>query len=558
MEISAFKHSLKIEVDGRKDKIRTSLCPLPTPSAFSQTTAHTNRPKKRVDPTARPLPRSRSISRSHTPLPEVSPWGQSPDMVTPCASPVLVLPLTHALMEHALSLQPPPTDVSVGPLEGSFECAMLGVHTSQLTGYEYPPAPSAYEVHGPSNTAVSSLPSQLSPTDPPTSDVMAAIMALTSQVSALSSQVSTHLECLENPARSYSPSEPAALWCPTPSHLSKPDTNFQTGLPNPDILSRQVDFTWDMDEVADFKDYSTHQPKDQVSAHEAHAAQIEADQATARLIPLDVRDMWTRFEGLDPHVENLTPSQFTSLDTFYSFFDQFLAENYAPSQIPEITDEFESAFLSHYCSFLQMRSFAKVAGKQVAPAPQPALPMERAPAAGSIRLFPLRALSQPPIIAPVEPDIPWTIIGEKKKGCNQPCSFVAAVLGPTQGQPCSRNPSTVQTTNHLHNLSDQQLQNLTRDQLVTAYKTRFDCKVKTHNASKLALIIAYKCALESQSAVISAPADLSSALPAQSQRPRPCPVITTEFTVTIDPSTVALHRPRGDPAAIVRSLQTAL
>jgi len=158
-------------------------------------------------------------------------------MVTPCALPVLVLPLTHTLTEHALSLQPPPTDVSVGPPEGSFECTMLGVHTSQLTAYEYPPAPSAYEVHGPSNTAVSSLPSQLSPTDPPTSNVMAVIMALTSQVSALSSQVSTHLEHLENPARSYSPLEPAALWRPTPSHLSKPDTNFQTGLPNPDIPS---------------------------------------------------------------------------------------------------------------------------------------------------------------------------------------------------------------------------------------------------------------------------------------------------------------------------------
>jgi len=402
-------------------------------------------------------------------------------MVTPHASPVLVLPLTHALTEHALSLQPPPTDVSVGPPEGSFECTMLGVHTSQLIAYEYPPTPSAYEVHRPSNTVVSSLPSHLSPTDPPTSDVMAVIIALMSQVSTLSSQVSTRLECLENPVQSYSPLEPAALWRPIPSHLSKPDTNFQTSLPNPDIPSRQVDFTWDMDEVANFEDYSTHQPKDQVSAHEAHAAQIEVDWATARLIPLDVHDMWTCFEGLDPHVKNLTPSQFTSLDTFYSFFDQFLAENYAPSQIPEIMDEFESAFLSHYRSFLQMCSFAKVTGKQAAPAPQPAPPTEQAPAAGSIRLFPPRALSQPPIIAPVEPDVLWTIIGKKKKGRNQPHSFTAVVLGPTQGQPRSRNPSTVQTTNRLHNLSDQQLQNLTRDQLVTTYKTCFDCKVKTCN-----------------------------------------------------------------------------
>ena len=52
----------------------------------------------------------------------------------------------------------------------------------------------------------------------------------------------------------------------------------------------------------------------------------------------------------------------------------------------------------------------------------------------------------------------------------------------------------------------------------------------------------------------------ASALPQASrpQRPRPCPVITTEFTVTIDPATVALRGPKGDPAAIVRSLQTAI
>ena len=183
MEISAFKHSLRIEVDKCKDKIRTSLCPPPTPSTTSQPIVRTNRPKKHIDPTARPLPHSRSISQSCAPSPEAPPPNQSPDMETPHASPVMATPLTHAL-----SLQPPPTDVSVGPLEGSFESAMMGVCTSQLTAYEYPPAPSAYEVQGPSNTAVSSLPSQLSSTDSPTADVMAAIMALTSQVSTLSSQ----------------------------------------------------------------------------------------------------------------------------------------------------------------------------------------------------------------------------------------------------------------------------------------------------------------------------------------------------------------------------------
>ena len=189
--------------------------------------------------------------------------------------------------------------------------------------------------------AVSSLPSQLSSTDSPTTDDMAAIMALTSQVSTLSSQFSTCLEHLENPARSYSPSEWAALWRPTPSYLSKPDVNFQTGLPNPD-------FTWNMDKVADFKVHNTGQSKDQVSAQESHTAQMEVDWAATQTIPSEVCDMWTHFEGLDPCVKNLNPSQFSSLDMFYSFFDQFLSENYALDQILKITDEFESAFLSYY------------------------------------------------------------------------------------------------------------------------------------------------------------------------------------------------------------------
>jgi len=80
VEISAFKHSLRIEVDECKEKIHTGLCPPPLSSSSitSQTIACTNKPKKRVDPTARPLPRSRSTSRSCALLP----LGRSPDMET--------------------------------------------------------------------------------------------------------------------------------------------------------------------------------------------------------------------------------------------------------------------------------------------------------------------------------------------------------------------------------------------------------------------------------------------------------------------------------------------
>lgn len=128
--------------------------------------------------------------------------------------------------------------MSVGPPEGSFELAMMEVSTSQITTYEYPPQPLAYEVSGPPNTQappVMTSSSISSSTNPPADTVMAAILALSSQVSNLSSQFSMHLECLENPQHSYSLSVPAALWWPNPTHHTKPNANFQTGLLDPNI-----------------------------------------------------------------------------------------------------------------------------------------------------------------------------------------------------------------------------------------------------------------------------------------------------------------------------------
>jgi len=226
IEISAFKHALKIEVVECKDKLRASSTPTPSFSISEKPVAHTNRSKKHVDPTACPLPRSQSHSQARTPALESHPPGWSPDMTTPCTSPVMELLLTQALMEWALSLQPPPTDVSVGPPEGSFELCMMEVNTSLMSAYEYPLAPSTHEVQGPSNTAFSASPSQSLPTNPPTSDVMATIMALSSQVSSLSSQFSACLEHLENLAQSYLPLAIAALWQPNPLRLHEPDVSF--------------------------------------------------------------------------------------------------------------------------------------------------------------------------------------------------------------------------------------------------------------------------------------------------------------------------------------------
>jgi len=204
-------------------------------------------------------------------------------------------------------------------------------------------------------------------------------------------------------------------------------------------------------------------------------------------------------EGLDPHVEDLTPLQFSSLDKFYSFFDHFLSENYALDQIPKITGDFESAFLSHYRSFLQMRPFANTTSNWAASAPKLAPLMEQA-LAGPIRPFLPCALPQhltttinslPPLPPnkPVDPQVPWMIMGEKKKSCNKPCTFATAITGPTQP---SHTPSPIMTTNQICDLTDTQLQSLTRDKLIEAYEVHFNCHVMSHSASKIALITAYK------------------------------------------------------------------
>jgi len=473
VEISAFKHTLKIQTEEHKEKLCTTLAPTPSSSISSQPVARTNKPKKRVDPTARPLPCSRSFSHLHTPSPRVLPPGRSPDMATPRAPPAVELPLTHALTERALSLQPPPTDVSVGPPEGDLELTMMEVHTSQLTAYEYPPAPSALEVQGPSNTvasSLSSLPSQPLPTDP-TSEVMATITALSSQVSALSSQFSTHLDCLENPAQLYSPSALAALWQPTLTHIQ-----------GPDLPPCQPDPTCNMDEAADFNLGINRQDTSQTQL--AHTAQTVAEAELVGTIPPEVRDMWSRLEGLDPCIEHLSPSQFDSLDRFYDFYNQFLTDHYAPTQLPEITGAFEATFISHYRSFLQMRSLACVPKDRTHPTDQLAPSLPANPASGSIQLFPPCGPSQPPttitnpppplpLNKPVDPSVPWTVIGEKKKGQNNPCSFAAAVSSPYQPS----EPPLIMTTNRPRDLSEQELQNLTHDQLINAYELRFDCKV---------------------------------------------------------------------------------
>jgi len=143
-EVALFKSDLKIKAEECKEALRLdSIKRIKEPVSSSTSVSCTNRTKQRVDPTACPA-RSRSVSRSWAPSPESQipislstsiplplPISRSPDQSTPRASPVVELPLTCALTELALSLQPPPTNVSISPPKNSLKAAMLDVSTSQ-------------------------------------------------------------------------------------------------------------------------------------------------------------------------------------------------------------------------------------------------------------------------------------------------------------------------------------------------------------------------------------------------------------------------------------------
>ena len=173
------------------------------------------------------------------------------------------LPLTHALTEPALSLQPPPTNVSVGPLENSQEELMLGVTTSQLSTYTYPIAPSAFEIAGPPPMVVAS--SQGSSTALPMSDILSIIQGgLADALHPLQTQLSSVMSCIDameschasQANAPYSPSAPAALWAPNPTHLQPLGTQEQNSLPYYNLGCPQEDVDYTMDQYDDYNTYN--------------------------------------------------------------------------------------------------------------------------------------------------------------------------------------------------------------------------------------------------------------------------------------------------------------
>jgi len=380
---------------------------------------------------------------------------------------VVELSLNHALTEPALSLQPPPTNVTVGPPKNSFEVAMC----------EVPTVPPPVAKPNP-------LPVSESSFDPSTSGILSAIQGMiTEAVRPLASQISVvsarcdaiqSQQAVTSVDRPYSPSAPAALWAPNPSHWDRPEISQQNSLPS--YLDQPK-----LDYDADMGDYN-------------YTPQIHPD-----LLPVaaDVKHFYRRLYNVHPD-SALSTSQDAELrqldDDVEHYHMEWLSSDTSP--LPW-SDRVEYNFKQWRATFLQNRAFqaedacakgatslAQVAF--VAPDPQPA---------GSIKLFPDRPPSAPPITTinsppPHQPttNFGWSIMGKSGK----PKSFAAAAAQkakPAVAQ-ATEQPTTSSTTS-CPPLTYNQLNALSTTEIINAFEIRFRSKVISRTASKAALINIY-------------------------------------------------------------------
>ena len=569
-EVAEYKSNLKVASKERKAALLTDFerrAPkLSTPSIPSSS-SHSAKRKARLEsanPISCPSPArsiSRSCSHSRAPSPESHAQGRSPDMQTPRASPVVELPPTRALTEPALELQPPPTNVSVGPLSNSFESAMMHVDTTDMQTFEYP----ARELSAP---PIDTLPanSSRSSTDPPTSTIEALIHGLSSQLSSITSR----LNRLKQP-KTYSPSAPATLWAPPRTSKPIPGQPGYSARDKPTDNPQMVDLDAlpsSMDATGDY-------------FHDIPSADFQSSNFPS-WPDAYLTELYRTRLGLSAD-QDLIGSQNEFALSLPGIFILFCNSSHISPDHP--LSQFDEPTFWDFVSKYTTSSDSALLSLQPSEQPQPEGPAPAAWTSGSIRLFPPRAPSQPPApldcpaaasavpqgtsagfpfravppgaagptgSAPVPPPPPpstaqWSIMG---KG-NKPRSFAAAAAVPHRTAPVIVSP--IRTAPRLGDLTDSQLKSMSRDQLLTAYESRFRLCVTSRSISKLSLQMAYKRNLKLE-------ATTTTALPPKpaNQRPKPHPVNTTEFTVTRDPSTVAIRGPQGDVAAIVRSLQTSI
>ena len=605
-EVAEYKSNLKVAAEERKSALlttyqsRTPSVPVSSSSIAARASKRKARLEHASNPVSCPSPSrsvSRSRSRSRAPSPESGVFtGRSPDQKTPRASPITELPPTRALTEPAL--EPSQSSASFGSPSASFKAAMMQVDTTVIPTFEYPavgllePPPTNVTqtnppaiLEPPPTNITQTNPPESSSTDPATQDVMALLMSMSSSLSSITSR----LDKLEQP-KSYTPSQPAALWAPNRNSAPYPDYSnsqpiecdpayweYKAGSSGPlgsDPPSNPADPNWPDRFITSL--YFSHLRIS--SDDELLGSQREFADALPGLYLVYLQ----RYHF--PPTYQISQFQLPEFLTFASEYQQIVSDG----RDPQVTT-------------LLFDAMPDNSGPEK---PEPSNPNKP----GSIRLFPPRPPSAPPIttlnlpsttVRPAAagsvskdmseiprvlpsgrpagspgaavttvrtevagttihapqpskppPTAPWSIMG---KG-NKPLSFAAAAAAPRRAAPVATAPL------HPIDLTNAQLQVMTRDQLLLAYETRFGTKVTSRDASKQSLINAYKGLRAQQAALRAFSAAAAPPKPATSKPnpPKPRPVSTTEFTITRDPTAAAISGPHGDAASIVRSLQTSL
>ena len=567
-DVAEYKSELKIKAEEWKELNRLDAIKRLPKDSSSKSITRTNRTKPRVDPTARPPSRAHSTSRSAAPSPEslipdlpISlPKGRSPDQTTPRASPVVELLPTRTLTESALSLQPPPTDVSVGPPDNSQEAAMLDVTTSQMTPYTYPLAPSAFERQGPP-------PTERTSTDLPTSELSALESAIAAALHPLTSQFSvfsSRLDSIESRQASqitnqpYSPSAPAAIWAPNPSypthHIPLEDQGHELpqiygGMPAPSAN----DYDVNMDSWFD----------------EDNCLQAGTN-PKVEPVPQDIEDLFRHFYCAGN--EDLSSSQTRDLHNFVDDLESYFYDHFGTSPSLPLTDHVEHDFRTWRAARLQTLALRKEVESNHAllhPSDQPSHQQLRPtePAGGSIKLFPDRPPSAPRITTindksnALPPPIPmhskpspgpWVVAKGPKRPKRNQGNVQQTFAQAARNAP---NPETIKVVAKVADLSLSQLNTLSRDQLINSIEVRFQLKVQSRMGSKAAYVSFYLRELAKEAAIATAPAPAPTK---PATRPRARPVITSDYTITRRPDAIATFPPKSDPAGIVRSLQRSI
>ena len=209
------------------------------------------------------------------------------------------LPLTRALTEPALSLQPPPTNVSVGPPENSLKAAMLNVTTTHLPISVPIPPPIVKSSFDPSTLGILSAIQGM---------ISEALRPLASQVSVISSRCNAiqSRQATNTADPHYSPSAPATLWAPNPTAWTQPEVSQQNSLPTY-LDQPHVDYDYNMRQQDDDYDY---------------VPPIHPD---LLLVPEDVEHYYRRLYKIHPDT-TLTTSQGSELHQFQDDVETYCME----------------------------------------------------------------------------------------------------------------------------------------------------------------------------------------------------------------------------------------